>query len=322
MPPSTQTHAWGEQHGGRFVTPYYYSQLDLQSHARRTGVSDKEEAEAVQRTTTIVSRVSRRLKLPGKTYAIASNLLHRFYAAWPRKSPYYTEEEMICACMDLACKLQETPIRLPQLSSHVLSEMRGEKLTEEEAKSEMEHRLSPHQQKLLESLQFNTDIVHPFHALAMIAKQLDDVRLGPTVPKSDPPRHWFYKQCSRIVLDTYRITICIQFPAHVIAMASVYVAKDLLDVEVWPILEQDFFGDCGCHGKHVEDAALQILEMYQTNPLTPDHRSIVKVGPALESLRAKIRARPGPGPSSAYPAPPGHYDRDTSDSASPYDQRQ
>ena len=55
--------SWGEQHGGTFETPYYYSLEDLTRHQKRTGISDEEEAEALQRTTRIFRKVYRRLKL-------------------------------------------------------------------------------------------------------------------------------------------------------------------------------------------------------------------------------------------------------------------
>ncbi|KAJ3178806.1 Cyclin- protein fam58a [Geranomyces variabilis] len=294
MPDATQLHIWGEQLDGTFVTPFYYTQADLQQHARLTGVSEADEAEAVRRATTTVSRVSRRLKLPGKTYAIASTLLHRFYAVWPRKSPRYTEEEMICACIDLACKLQETPIRLPQISHHVLSEMRGEKLTEEEARTEMEYKLSPHQQKLLESLQFNVDIVHPFRALTCFVTLLEGVTFTSSESSGNDnyPKKYLYGFCSGMVLDTYRITLCIQYPPHVIAMASLYLAKKLLDhISISTVIDASFMARCECDWKNVEDVALQILEMYATNRTNAEHPLILKAKPIMDKLLDRRRRR-------------------------------
>ncbi|KAJ3021873.1 hypothetical protein HKX48_007553 [Thoreauomyces humboldtii] len=251
--PAPHLHAWGEQHGGRFITPFYYTELDLISHARRTGLSDEEETAAIQRTTTTISRVARRLKLPGKTYAIASNLLHRFYAAWPRRNPHYTEEEMLVAVMDLACKLQETPIRLPQLAHHVLCEVRQEKITEEEAKSAMENRLAPHQQKLLESLQFDTNILHPFRSLATFIKQLDGVRFRPPTPfDPESSRQELYRLCSAVVLDSYRCTVCVQFPPHIIAVAVLSLAEQLWDLRVFPPIEGQLLQDFACPANLVD----------------------------------------------------------------------
>ncbi|KAJ3162835.1 hypothetical protein HDU86_003810 [Geranomyces michiganensis] len=293
MPEPTPLNVWGEQPDGTFVTPYYYTQADLAEHGRRTGVSETEEADAVRRTTTIISRVSRRLKLPGKTYAITSVLLHRFYAVWPRKSLQYTEEQMICACIDLACKLQETPIRLPQISHHVLSEMRGEKLTEEEARAEMEYKLSPHQQKLLESLQFNVDIVHPFRSLACFIAMLEGVTLhSPASGSAKDPKEWLYGFCSGMILDSYRITLCIQYPPHIIAMASLYLAQKLLDdVAISPAINATFMARCECDWKNVEDAALQIVEMYATNHDNTDNSLIIKAKLTMEILLDRRRRR-------------------------------
>ncbi|TPX71925.1 hypothetical protein SpCBS45565_g00921 [Spizellomyces sp. 'palustris'] len=313
--------SWGDQHGGIFETPYYYTLSDLAAHAKRTGFSEGEEMEAMQKATRVLGRVYRRLKIPAKTFATASYLLHRFYAVWPRKSPYYTDEEVCLACIDMACKLEETPIGMSQLAQYVLCESRGVRMTESEAKTAVEGKLAPHQQKLLEAVQFDTNIVHPFSSCAKFVKQLAAV----DTRKKITPKN-LYQRASYIILDSYSIPLCIQFPPHVIAMASLYLVS-----KFWselPAVESEFVETVCCRMKEVEgkslglasftdryfsaedsvptdhnclDAAIQLLEMYLRTPSRESSPSLYKR--ALDELQERVRSRP----PSLYtsPATPG-----------------
>ncbi|KAI8820778.1 uncharacterized protein EV422DRAFT_62864 [Fimicolochytrium jonesii] len=283
--------AWGEQQGGRFITPYYYSKADLDSHAFRNGLSKEEEAEAVARTTTVLDRVARRLKLPGRTYATTMLLLHRFYAVWPRRSPYYTEEEINVAIVDLACKLQETPVRLPPISIQVLSESRGVRVTDDMAKSTMDQKLAPHQQKILEGIQFDTKIILPFHHLAVFIKQLDDVVFSAMEAFDGTPQEHLHRLCSGLVLDMYRGTLCIRYPSHILAMGALFLSVRLGLVRLHPKIEGDFLEDCGCPSDLVEELAIAVLEAYNTG--SPDRLSatmLTAVQGNLESLRSARHA--------------------------------
>ncbi|KND02376.1 uncharacterized protein SPPG_02846 [Spizellomyces punctatus DAOM BR117] len=288
--------SWGDQHGGIFETPYYYTLSDLAAHAKRTGFSEEEEVEAMQRATRVLRRVYRRLKIPAKTFATSSYLLHRFYAVWPRKSPYYTDEEVCLACIDMACKLEETPIGMSQLAQYVLCESRGVRMTESEAKTAMEGKLAPHQQKLLEAVQFDTNIVHPFSSCAKFVKQLF-VTAVDTRKKTAPVN--LYQRASSIILDSYSIPLCIQFPPHVIAMASLYLASKFWSE--FPAVQSEFVESLCCRMEEIEDAAIQLLEMYLRAPNPESSPTLYKR--LLDELQERVKSRP----PSLYtsPATPG-----------------
>ncbi|KAI9094690.1 hypothetical protein DFS34DRAFT_239563 [Phlyctochytrium arcticum] len=294
---STSPRVWGDQHGGTFETPYYYTLADLTSHAERTGLTEADEEEALRRTVKLVGRVYRRMRLPAKTFATSSYLLHRFYAVWPRKSPYYTEEEICLACMDMACKLEETTIGLAQLSQYVLCEHRGERLTETEAKSAMEGKLAPHQQKILESIQFDLNMRHPFPFCARFIKLLAaDHRLSPSISLKA------YRNTLRIILDTYRIPLSIQFPAHIIAMSSILVAsKFFKDI---PSIDSEFAEDNFCSIDIVEDVCVQILRMYTKLP--EFEKIATQAQKYLSELEEKIKNKPPPLKTSPASPDPGY----------------
>ncbi|KAJ3186254.1 hypothetical protein HDU85_007694 [Gaertneriomyces sp. JEL0708] len=247
---------WGEQPDGTFETPYYYGPEDYKATQQQQDKLPEENGEGCrERTTRTLRNTYQRLRLPGKTYATASVLLHRFYAVWPRQSVEYSEEEICVACVDLACKLEETPVGSSQIAHCVLCEYHQKFVSAEDASKTIEGKLSFHQQKILEALQFDTSIIHPFRILARIAKTLG--KAGKTGCEA------IYKRATKVVLDSYRTTVCIEYPPHVIAMAAFYISAMLDEDHFCPqLLEPTTFEQVSCRIEDVEGSEADIYGIH------------------------------------------------------------
>ncbi|CAG8613652.1 13570_t:CDS:2 [Dentiscutata erythropus] len=117
-----------------------------------------------------------------------------------------TEPYLVAAtCMYLACKIEESPHHIKSVIAemkHVTTDKGGFQY-ENQKVAEMEF-------YLLEELNFNMIVFHPYRALTTLAQDLG-------TKNEDVQRAWL------IVNDTYKTDMCLLHPPYVIAAAALYL---------------------------------------------------------------------------------------------------
>ncbi|KAF0454388.1 C/H/G cyclin [Gigaspora margarita] len=117
-----------------------------------------------------------------------------------------TEPYLVAAtCMYLACKIEESPHHIKS----VIAEMKH--VTQDKGGFQYEnHKVAEMEFYLLEELNFNMIVFHPYRALTTLAQDLG-------TKNEDVQRAWF------IVNDTYKTDMCLLYPPYVIAAAALYL---------------------------------------------------------------------------------------------------
>nr|CAG8433338.1 7956_t:CDS:2 [Entrophospora candida] len=143
-----------------------------------------------------MTELGRRLNVRQVVISTAITYFKRFYV----KNSYRSVEPMLVltACMYLASKIEEFPLHIKT----VTAETRGLKMNRftynSQEVAEMEF-------YLLEELNFNMIVFHPYRSLIQISKAFGT-------------KHEDVKMASYIINDTYRTDLCLSYPPYVIAL--------------------------------------------------------------------------------------------------------
>ncbi|CAB4375691.1 unnamed protein product [Rhizophagus irregularis] len=152
----------------------------------------------------IITDLGRRLQVRQVIIATAITYFKRFYT---KNSFRNTEPNLVAAtCMYLACKIEESPQHIKAIITDMKTIMqeRGENFTYENQKvAEMEF-------YLLEELDFNMIVYHPYRSLMTLAQDLG-------TKNEDVQWAWY------VINDSYRTDMCLLYPPHVVAAAALYL---------------------------------------------------------------------------------------------------
>ncbi|GBC06631.1 hypothetical protein RclHR1_06990011 [Rhizophagus clarus] len=152
----------------------------------------------------IITDLGRNLQVRQVIIATAITYFKRFYT---KNSFRNTEPNLVAAtCMYLACKIEESPQHIKSIIGDMKSIMqeRGEPFAYDNQKvAEMEF-------YLLEELDFNMIVYHPYRSLMTLAQDLG-------TKNEDVQWAWY------VINDSYRTDMCLLYPPHVVAAAALYL---------------------------------------------------------------------------------------------------
>ncbi|RIA99072.1 cyclin-like protein [Glomus cerebriforme] len=152
----------------------------------------------------IITDLGRSLQVRQVIVATAITYFKRFYT---KNSFRNTEPNLVAAtCMYLACKIEESPQHIKAVITDMKTIMqeKGEPFSYDNPKvAEMEF-------YLLEELNFNMIVYHPYRSLMTLAQDLGT---------KNEDVHWAWY----VINDSYRTDMCLLYPPHVIAAAALYL---------------------------------------------------------------------------------------------------
>ncbi|KAI8928565.1 cyclin-like protein [Entophlyctis helioformis] len=198
-------------------SPLYYTHEELQASMAQRGISKQHEVRTRLGNTRLLRKLSQRLGLPHYSCATAHYLYHRFFARYSIMD--YDHEEVILACISLGMKIEETVKRLRDVYVMLQSIVHDVDM-DPEAKDmgDVRDHVMTCERMLLEDIQFEMAVHHPFRFVLALAKTI-----GASYEVSE--KAW------RVVVDSYRSTVCIEFPPQTIAVAALFLAHKFRSVE-------------------------------------------------------------------------------------------
>ncbi|GAA5880881.1 hypothetical protein JCM3774_003229 [Rhodotorula dairenensis] len=172
-----------------------------------------------------MQKICKRLGLRQQVLATAIVFFRRFYL---RNGYCETDPALVAAtCCYLAAKAEETPVHVKTAASEAKTVFNDMGLTSFTSDN---HRLAEMEFYLLEELDFHLIVYHPYRALVQLCG-----REGGTVTDASTEQRammlemddtalqmaWF------IINDTFRSSMCLVHPPHLIALAAIYLALAL-----------------------------------------------------------------------------------------------
>ncbi|KAI8970777.1 cyclin-like protein [Pilobolus umbonatus] len=244
----------------RRYRPYYTKrQLATLSHLKHNGSLAVKEASARQSSCKFIQDVGRRLGFPQKTISTAQALYHRFYLYYSIKE--YSPQDISVTCLFVASKIEETIKKLKDIfvAVHSVKYPDSKELDPEHVSEDRRRKIISYEKLLLETLCFDFQLRHPYEYVIKFIKWIQAFQ--PTLDSKV-----LAEKAYQIAVDSYRTSLCVEYPAHTIAGGCIYLASRLLkeekadfnglpDNQPW---DQYFLSRM----EDIEDVAQQILDLY------------------------------------------------------------
>ncbi|KAL1935263.1 hypothetical protein VTP01DRAFT_4403 [Rhizomucor pusillus] len=259
----------------RRYRPYFTKrQLSALLHLKQPGSTlASKEISARNSSCKFMEQVGKKLGFPQETISTAQALYHRFYLYYSIR--HYPPQDISVTCLYVASKIEETHKKLKDIFVAVYSVRYpdSKELDPEHVSEERRRRIVGYEKLLLETLCFDFQHQHPYEYIVKFAKwiqlheSIDGKILG--------------KKAYELAVYSYRIPLCIEYPAHTIAAGCIYLASILLKEE-----DQSFQSLPGHHPWDklfcsrmidIEDVCQQILDLHILNCSNEDGERYTKI---------------------------------------------
>ncbi|KAJ3408498.1 hypothetical protein HDV05_004957 [Chytridiales sp. JEL 0842] len=253
--------------------PLYFLKADLLARLARFGIQRSEEQQMRLRQCSLVRKVCRKLGFPFKTFTTAQNLFHRYFAFNDVRA--FELNDITAACILAACKIEETVKKARDiiLAMHRITE--GVELDFDSPVVELrKKKLIQIEKIILETICF--DVHQLRHAQTFVVKFVKMLEGSVELAR----KAW-------IIADE-STTVCAQYPAHTIALASIYLAGRLLGDTTLPVsLDAELYVKACCAPEELEDVCQQLIELMIVQPIDYSD-DIEKLRSISDSLREQI----------------------------------
>ncbi|KAI9026566.1 cyclin-like protein [Phycomyces nitens] len=232
----------------------------LTSLKKSAGLAAKEAA-ARNASCKFIQDVGKKLGFPQTTISTAQALYHRFYVYYSIRE--YAPQDISVTCVFVASKIEETIKKLKDVfvAVHSVKYPGSKELDPENVSEERRRKIIGYEKLLLETLCFDFQFRHPYEYVIKFVKwvqafqTLDAKRLA----------HKAYS----LAVDSYRTSLCVEYPAHTIAAGCIYLASRLLkeeDPEFHGLAEEQPWDQLLLSRiDDIEDVCQQILDLYIIN---------------------------------------------------------
>ncbi|KAI0320548.1 cyclin-like protein [Amylostereum chailletii] len=217
-------HTSSTKHHHPYFTP---AEVEILAEKQRGRMSTTQEDKARQQACGFIEAVGVKIGFPRKTIATAQNLYHRFHLFFPRKDFGYHDVSL--AALYVSTKMHDT-LKKPR---EILMSSYAVRFPEQAAKSKSlggeidmdpavvegdRQRLLAVERLILETICFNFTSRMPFPYVIKVGKELK-------ASKKLTKLAW------RLTIDSQRTLAPLQYPPHVVAVASMYLAALLSSFE-------------------------------------------------------------------------------------------
>ncbi|KAF9430393.1 hypothetical protein BGZ94_007044 [Podila epigama] len=200
------------------VSRTYYSKQEqaIIYSAIQPGISLHRQAQARREACEVIAAIGKKIGFPQHTISTAQLLLHRFFMfhSFPD-----TGNEVVMACLFVSCKVEDTIKKLKDIMIATY-QYRHPNSTDWDPESkegdEQRKRVLSYEKMVLESICFDFRIIQPYKYVIKFTKLLNG-------SKALARFAW------NIARDSYKIGVCLEYPPHTIAAASIYLASKLMD---------------------------------------------------------------------------------------------
>ncbi len=217
------------------------------------GVEPAQEQQLRTYACEVIFQAGALLRLSAVTISTAQTLLQRFYFVKSLKK--FDVQDMLLGALYLATKLEESHVDPRSILNvvHHVEDFRNQRRSVPlniflPFYTDRKETIFAAERKLLKSLGFHVFVEHPHRYILAFLKILGCHEHKELVQK-----------CWNFLNDSMRTTLCVQFPAHVIAATAIYLAartlRKALPVNWWTLFETTL--------QQLEDAGLQILILYE-----------------------------------------------------------
>ncbi|KAI8089340.1 cyclin-like protein [Halteromyces radiatus] len=224
-----------------------------------------------------IQQVGKRLGFPQTTISTSQALYHRFYLYHSIRN--FQPLDLCITCLFVGSKIEETIKRLKDIYivAHSVRHPKSQELEPDEIPEDRIRRINEYEKLLLETLCFNFQIKHPYEYIVKFARHIQELQ--------GLDGKQLAKKAYSLAVDSYRMTLCLEYPAHTIAAGCIYLASKLwqqedskfggLDKnESW---EKRFLSRL----EDVKDVGRKILDYYISKPN--------EFGPSIQYMQIKIQ---------------------------------
>ncbi|KAK9080324.1 hypothetical protein SSX86_000082 [Deinandra increscens subsp. villosa] len=234
---------------------WYFSgkEIEFQSPSRSDGIDYKQEENLRKLYSSFLQELGMELKVPQVTIATAMMFCHRFYMRQSHaKNDWQT---MATVCMFLACKAEETPQWLGELTVVAYKLIyKGDPSASRrirEIYNKQKELILIGERLLLYVLAFDLNIEHPYKSLVAALK-----RLGIT-------HNELVKVAWNFVNDWLHTSLCLQHKPHYIAAGSLFLAAKYKNEKLPTSKEKTWWMEFDVSPKQLGDVIRQMMRLWE-----------------------------------------------------------
>ncbi|KAI9307456.1 cyclin-like protein [Cunninghamella echinulata] len=268
--------AFGSYYKRRFRPYFTKKQLATIDQLNEQSLRSSQSINTHASSCKFMQEVGKSLGFPQTTISTSQSLYHRFYLYYSPRT--YSLLEVCITCLFVGSKIEETIKKLRDIYivAHSVRNPKQQELDPENISDDRLSKIIEYEKLLLEILCYNFQIKHPYEYIVKFSRKIQEIQ--------NINGKLLARKAYSLAIDSYRITLCLEYPAHTIAAGCLYLASKL-----WQHEDESFKG-LNQHSwdkvflsrlEDIEDIGRKILDLYISRPS--------EFGPSNKYMQIKIQ---------------------------------